>query len=82
VSPETFWCENSAGGCPSAPLRHELATASRRHQACTNSCIGEAIRKSVGVIHWAGTETANTRSGWISGAVEAGERAAREVAGA
>ncbi|MEW5810501.1 MAG: FAD-dependent oxidoreductase [Actinomycetota bacterium] len=43
------------------------------------SAFGQAIRRPVGVIHWAGTETANTWSGWISGAVEAGERAAQEI---
>lgn len=43
------------------------------------TAFGEAIRKPVGAIHWAGTETANTWSGWISGAIEAGERAAQEI---
>lgn len=41
---------------------------------------GEALRKPVGPIHWAGTETATRWSGWISGAVEAAERAVGEVA--
>ncbi len=43
---------------------------------------GESLRKPVGPIHWAGTETATRWSGWISGAVEAAERAADEVAAA
>ncbi|WP_067474879.1 flavin monoamine oxidase family protein [Actinomadura hibisca] len=33
----------------------------------------------VGDIHWAGTETASEHAGYIEGAIEAGERAAREV---
>ncbi|WP_062998251.1 flavin monoamine oxidase family protein [Nocardia mikamii] len=33
----------------------------------------------VGHIHWAGTETAGEHAGYIEGAIESGERAAREV---
>ncbi|RDI49428.1 flavin monoamine oxidase family protein [Nocardia mexicana] len=44
------------------------------------SAYGDALRTPVGPLHWAGTETALRWSGWISGAVEAGERAAHEVA--
>lgn len=33
-----------------------------------------------GRIHWAGTETATEHAGYIEGAIEAGDRAAREVA--
>lgn len=33
-----------------------------------------------GDIHWAGTETASEHAGYIEGAIESGERAAREVA--
>jgi monoamine oxidase len=33
----------------------------------------------MGRVHWAGTETATRWSGYMSGAVEAGERAADEV---
>ena len=40
---------------------------------------GTAIREPVGRIHWAGTETAERWAGYIDGAVESGERAAREV---
>lgn len=43
---------------------------------------GAALRPAVGPIHWAGSETATRWPGWISGAVEAGERAAGEVAAA
>jgi monoamine oxidase len=41
--------------------------------------IGEAWRAPAGRVHWAGTETALRWMGWMNGAVEAGERAAREV---
>lgn len=40
---------------------------------------GPALRNPVGRIHWAGTETAETWTGYIEGAVRSGERAAREV---
>jgi monoamine oxidase len=40
---------------------------------------GEALREPVGRIHWAGTETAFQWNGYMEGAVESGERAAREV---
>jgi monoamine oxidase len=38
-----------------------------------------AIRKPIGPIHWAGTETATEWSGYMDGAVQSGERAADEV---
>ncbi|MGW4391683.1 flavin monoamine oxidase family protein [Streptomyces sp. NPDC004685] len=39
----------------------------------------DAVRKPVGRIHWAGTETATYYDGYIDGAVSAGKRAAKEV---
>ncbi|MFB7102824.1 flavin monoamine oxidase family protein [Streptomyces hydrogenans] len=33
----------------------------------------------VGALHWGGTETANEHAGYIEGAIESGERVAREV---
>jgi monoamine oxidase len=39
----------------------------------------EELRVPIGRIHWAGTETAVRFYGYIEGAIEAGERAAREV---
>ncbi|MFJ9575662.1 FAD-dependent oxidoreductase [Streptomyces sp. NPDC101191] len=33
----------------------------------------------VGALHWAGTETASEHAGYVEGAIESGERAAREV---
>ena len=40
---------------------------------------GDAIRAPVGRIHWAGTETATEWNGYMDGAVQSGQRAAREV---
>ena len=43
------------------------------------SAVGESFTEPVGRIHWAGTETGQRWAGWMNGAVESGERAAREV---
>jgi monoamine oxidase len=40
---------------------------------------GPAIRAPVGPIHWAGTETATVWNGYMDGAIQSGERAAREA---
>ncbi|KPV48688.1 hypothetical protein SE17_36715, partial [Kouleothrix aurantiaca] len=40
---------------------------------------GDALRQPVGPIIWAGTETAEVWNGYMDGAIESGERAAREV---
>lgn len=40
---------------------------------------GAALRRPVGRIHWAGTETARVWAGYLEGALESGERAAREI---
>jgi monoamine oxidase len=40
---------------------------------------GPAIRTPIGPIHWAGTETATVWNGYMDGALQSGERAAREV---
>ena len=40
---------------------------------------GPALREPVGRIHWAGTETAAVSLGCMEGALESGERVAREV---
>jgi len=37
------------------------------------------MRKPLGRVHWAGTETATEWSGYVEGALESGDRAAREV---
>lgn len=41
--------------------------------------VGTALREPVGLIHWAGTETAERWCGYIDGAITSGERAAAEV---
>lgn len=41
--------------------------------------LGPALRTAVGRIHWAGTETATEWTGYMEGALQAGERAATEV---
>ncbi len=40
---------------------------------------GEALRRPVGPIHWAGAETATVWNGYMDGAVQSGERVASEV---
>jgi monoamine oxidase len=42
---------------------------------------GPALREPSGRIHWAGTETATVWSGYMEGALQAGERVADEVLG-
>ena len=42
--------------------------------------VGPWLRKPVGPIHWAGTETADEWTGFLDGAVRSGKRAAAEVA--
>lgn len=40
---------------------------------------GPALRAPIGRLHWAGAETATVWSGYMDGAVQSGERAAREI---
>lgn len=40
---------------------------------------GPALREPAGRVHWAGTETATSWSGYMEGALQAGERAAAEA---
>jgi monoamine oxidase len=40
---------------------------------------GPALRRPIGPLHWAGTETAERWGGYIDGAIESGRRAADEV---
>ena len=44
------------------------------------TALGPALRRPIGRIHWAGTETSTYWNGYMDGAVRSGERAAREVA--
>ena len=53
--------------------------ATKRKAGTAMTGCGEALRQSVGRIHWAGTETAEVWNGYMDGAVRSGERAAREV---
>jgi monoamine oxidase len=57
-----------AGGCPITQF-----------PPGTLSVFGPSLRRPIGRIHWAGTETARSCMGFMEGAVEAGERAAAEV---
>jgi len=43
------------------------------------SRLGPALRQPVGRIHWAGTETAPRWTGYMDGAIRAGEQAAQDV---
>lgn len=45
----------------------------------TMTAFGPAIRRPFGRVHWAGTETSTYWTGYMDGAVRAGERAAIEV---
>lgn len=47
--------------------------------AGTSEGIAPVAFASAGGVHWAGTETATDHPGYIEGAIDAGERAAREV---
>jgi monoamine oxidase len=40
---------------------------------------GHLLRKPIGRIHWAGTETSTYWNGYMDGAVRSGERAAKEI---
>lgn len=46
----------------------------------TWTTFGRFLREPVGRVHWAGTETADTTSGTMNGAILSGQRAATEVA--
>ncbi|GAB1302654.1 Amine oxidase [Apodemus speciosus] len=66
---EKNWCEEQySGGCYTAYFPPGIMTQ-----------YGRVIRQPVGRIYFGGTETATKWSGYMEGAVEAGERAAREV---
>ncbi|XP_056682081.1 amine oxidase [flavin-containing] A isoform X2 [Monodelphis domestica] len=66
---EKNWCEDQySGGCYTAYFPPGTMTQ-----------YGRVIRQPFEKIYFAGTETATYWSGYMEGAVEAGERAAREV---
>jgi monoamine oxidase len=45
----------------------------------TMTSVGHVIRRPFGRVHWAGTETSTYWTGYMDGAVRAGQRAAREI---
>jgi monoamine oxidase len=47
----------------------------------TLTAYGHLLRKPIGRIHWAGTETSTYWNGYMDGAVRSGERAAAEILG-
>ncbi|CAO2624393.1 Amine oxidase [flavin-containing] B [Lemmus lemmus] len=66
---EKNWCEEQySGGCYTTYFPPGIMTQ-----------YGRVLRQPVGRIFFAGTETATHWSGYMEGAVEAGERAAREI---
>lgn len=66
---EQNWAaEPYSRGCPVGVLSAGVLTA-----------VGHALREPVGRLHWAGTESATEWTGYLEGAAESGERAAREV---
>jgi monoamine oxidase len=68
---ETNWAaERWSRGCPVGIAGPGLYTG-----------YGPALRRPVGRIHWAGTETSTFWNGYMDGAVRSGERAAAEVLG-
>ncbi|XP_028992863.1 amine oxidase [flavin-containing] [Betta splendens] len=66
---EKNWCEEEySGGCYTAYFPPGVLTQ-----------YGRVLREPFGRLYFAGTETATEWSGYMEGAVQAGERAAREV---
>merc|ERR1712137_147932 len=66
---EKDWCaEEFSKGCYVASMPPSVL-----------STMGHVLREPVGRIHFAGTETASKWVGYMDGAIEAGERAARET---
>ncbi|XP_029639731.2 amine oxidase [flavin-containing] [Octopus sinensis] len=66
---EKNWAEEQySGGCYTAMLPPGFLTV-----------FGKVLREPIGKLYFAGTETATHWSGYMEGAIQAGERAAREV---
>ncbi|GAB1600298.1 hypothetical protein Ahia01_000307500 [Argonauta hians] len=66
---EKNWAEEQySGGCYTAMLPPGFLTV-----------FGKVLRQPIGKLYFAGTETATEWSGYMEGAIQAGERAAREV---
>ena len=47
------------------------------HAARRPDRVRPALREPIGPMHWAGTETATSWNGYMDGALQSGERAAR-----
>lgn len=71
----TDYTDFSWGNDPFAPGGPNPAVAPKAW-----TTFGRFLREPVGLIHWAGTETADETSGTMNGAILSGQRAAREVA--
>ncbi|XP_067109499.1 amine oxidase [flavin-containing] [Osmerus mordax] len=66
---EKNWCEEEySGGCYTAYFPPGILTQ-----------YGRVLREPIGRLYFAGTETATEWSGYMEGAIQAGERAAREI---
>ena len=66
---EMDWSEEAwTGGCPTSTVPPGVLTS-----------FGAALRAPIGRLHFAGTETATQYCGYMEGAIESGERAAREA---
>jgi monoamine oxidase len=63
-----WWTEQWSRGCSFAHLPPGVLT---RH--------GHLLREPMGLVHWAGTETASVSHGAVDGAIRSGQRAASEV---
>ena len=48
----------------------------------TLTAYGSALRTPIGLVHWAGTETATRWTGYMDGAVDSAERVTAEVVAA
>lgn len=66
---EKNWCDDEwSGGCYTVMMPPGFLTT-----------FGPHLRQAVDRVHFAGTETASEWSGYMEGAIQAGERAAREI---
>lgn len=65
---QNWQAEDYSGGGPTAYTGPGVLTS-----------LGPALRRPVGRVHWAGTETSTVWLGYMEGAVRSGERAAQEV---
>jgi monoamine oxidase len=68
---EQNWCEETwSNGCYVGVCGPKILTS-----------MGKVLRQPIGLMHFAGTETATKHAGYMDGAIQAGERAAYEVVG-